>query len=361
VEIAAQPTGNTAAQPEKQPAAIPAKTDQYGQFSVSLLPGSYDVCVPRFPKSCRTIEIQATVTPESLVLKISPGDHANGLTSRKSPFEQIGGPAVKNCGHVLLDKNPGHATACAMRAFQHHKAFYVVYDKPCIDCVADRGMVWNSKGSPYSVSYDSMGYSYDLQLPDYIMPDNSDTVVTRCSQPVRVYINESGELDCFEDRELWEWRIERGNQESLLSAGQTGYLELIPALKKRLSDPESFDEEDEKTAIRMALAKLGDREQMQDLVCKLHRGDPTEMQTVALDKIPYVGGWFAIRIYRELLTPGAEARFTKAKARFRDSDLALSEPRWWAVSSFPKVVPYPLPNGIDYGFNLALMDEYSEK
>lgn len=64
---------------------------------------------------------------------------------------------------------------------------------------------------------------------------------------------------------------------------------------------------------------------------------------------------------RELLTPAAEARFTKAKLRARQSDMALSEPRWWALSSLPKVAPYPLPAGIDYGFNLAEMQEYSQK
>lgn len=203
--------------------------------------------------------------------------------------------------------------------------------------------------------------AFELQLPDYIMPDGSDTVVTHCSQPLRTYVNESGELDCFKDKELWERSIGRGSSEALISAGETGYQELIPALKKRLLDPESFDEEEEKTAIKMALAKLGNREQQQELLCKLYRSSPTESQTVALDQIPYVGGWYAIRIYRELMTPAAQVRFAQAKTRLPNSDLALAEPRWWALSRLPKVVPYPLPNGIDYGFNLALVPEYSQK
>jgi len=193
------------------------------------------------------------------------------------------------------------------------------------------------------------------------MPDDSNTAITSCSQPVRVYINKEGELDCFKERELWERRITGGSRESLLSAGETGYQELIPALKKRLADPESDDEPEDKEALGMALAKLGDREQQQALLCELHTGNSPEMQAVALDKISYVGGWYAIRIYGELLTPAAEARFTKAKLRFRDGDVALAEPQWWALSSLPKVAPYPLPPGIDYGFNLAEMQEYSQK
>jgi hypothetical protein len=361
VEIAAQPRGNTAAQPGKQPAAIRAKTGDQGAFSASLEPGTYEVCVPLFAKSCRTVEIKPSVTPEYLVLKISQGDHPYGPTSQKSAFEQIAGPAAKNCWHVLMHKNPSNATACAMDAFKHHKPFFVIYDEPCIDCVAASGMAWTSQGEPYSVSYDSMGFRFELQLPDYQMPEISGTKVTRCSQPLRIYINETGELDCFKARKLWERTIEGGYVEGLLSVGETGYWELIPALKKRLSDPESPNEEDEKAAIKMALAKLGDREQEQELLCKLYQGSPTESQTVALDQIPYVGGWYAIRIYRELLTPAAEIRFAKAKLRFREGDVALAEPRWWALSSLPRVAPYPLPAGIDYGFNLAQVPDYSQK
>jgi hypothetical protein len=359
VEVSLHPAGTSAAQPEK-PAAILMKTDQYGQFSAGLLPGSYDVCVPRYPKSCHTIEIKASGTPESLVLRISPGDEIPDPTLPESRFQKIAGPSAKNCGHVLLDKNPVVETTCAMHAFKHRKPFYVIYDDHCIDCLSAVGMAWNSKGEPYSVSYDSMGIS-DPSSPGSSMPDGFHTVVTPCSQPVRVYINDAGELDCFKDREMWEWRVERGNQESLLSAGETGYWELIPALKKRLADPESFDEGEEKTAIKMALARLGDREQQQDMLCKLVRGSPTESQTLALDQIPYVGGWYAIRIYRDLLTPAAAVRFEKAKLRFREGDVALAEPRWWALSSLPRVTPYPLPNGIDYGFNLAQVPEYSQK
>jgi hypothetical protein len=361
VEISSRTAENTAEQPEKQPVVITTQTDSYGQFSASLLPGSYDVCVPRFAESCRTIEIRPSVTPEKLVLKINPVNEIPNPALPESRFQKIAGPSARNCGHVLLDKNPVVETTCAMHAFKHRKPFYVIYDDHCIDCFSAVGIAWNSKGEPYSISYGSMGINNDPPSPGSSMPDGSFTLVIPCSQPLRIYVNDTGKLDCFQQKELWELLIERGDWETLISAGETGYWELIPALKKRLSDPESFDEEEEKTAIRMALAKLGDREQQQEILCDLYQGSPTEMQTVALDQIYYVGGWYAIRIYRELLTPAAEARFTKAKLRFRNGNVALAEPRWWALSSLPKVAPYPLPPGIDYGFNLAEMQEYSQK
>jgi hypothetical protein len=361
VEISARTARNTAEQFEKQPITITTQTDFYGQFSASLPPGSYDVCVPRFAKSCRTIEIKPSVTLENLVLKINPVNEIPNPALPESRFQKIAGPSARNCGHVLLDKNPVAETTCAMHAFKHHKPFYVIYDDHCIDCFSAVGLAWNSKGEPYSVSYGSMGINNDSLSPGSSMPDGSFTLVIPCSQPLRVYINETGKLDCFQQKELWEQSIERGSWETLISAGETGYWELIPALKKRLSDPESFDEEEEKSATKMALAKLGDREQQQDLLCRLYRSSPTEMQTVALDQIPYVGGWYAIRIYRELLTPAAQARFAKEKLRLPNSDLALSEPAWWALSSLFKIAPSPLPIGIDYGFNLAQIPEYSKR
>lgn len=202
IEILPRPAESAAAQPEKLPAVIQAKTDDDGQFSASLLPGTYQVCVPRFARSCRTIEIKPSITPEYLVLKIGPGDHPYGPTAQKSVFEQIAGPSAKNCGHILMGKDPSHATNCAMRAFKHHKPFFVIYDEPCIDCVSASGIAWNSKGEPYSVSYDSMGISFELQLPDYKMPEGSDTRITRCSQPIQVYVDKAGQLDCFKAREM---------------------------------------------------------------------------------------------------------------------------------------------------------------
>lgn len=201
VEISARPSGGAIAQAEKQPAPIPVRTDYQGQFSASLQPGSYEVCVPRFPKSCRTIEIEPSVAPEYLMLKISPADEILDATLPKSRFQKIAGPSARDCGYVLLDKDPGQATACAMRAFKHHKPFYVIYDDHCIDCLSAVGLAWNSKDEPYFVSYDSMGISNDSPSSRSIMPDGSHTIVVPCSQPLRVYVNENGEIDCFKERE----------------------------------------------------------------------------------------------------------------------------------------------------------------
>ncbi|MCU1331977.1 MAG: hypothetical protein JWM08_969 [Candidatus Angelobacter sp.] len=342
---------------ENATAEFTAVSNQFGEFWATLRPAVYQVWVQGF-HDCVEVAVTPT-TPEPLTLKISPAYEVVDESLPESRFQKIAGPAAKNCGRVGIKKDRAPATACAMRAYKHQQAFYVIYDEQGIDSEVAGGIAWNGKDAPYSVSFDGMGLNGDSLWPSSSMPDGSHTIVSRCSKPVRVYVNDEGELDCFRDREMWEQLIERVNRETLLNAGDTGYHELIPALRKRLADTEMGDDPEDKDAVRMALAKLGDREQMQAMVCELHTGSPLEMQTVALEKVFYVGGWYAIRIYRELLTPAAKARFERARLR-EQGDLALSEPRWWALSSLLKVAPYPSPPGIDYGFNLAQMPEYSQ-
>jgi hypothetical protein len=339
---------------------VAAQTNQFGEFSAMLPPAEYAVWIQGFPKRCVEFTVTgASSTAEPLNLNISPEDQIRDSTLPESRFQKVAGTEAISCGRVGINKDRTQATGCAVRAYKDHKAFYVIYDEAGIDSFISGGMAWNGKEPPYYISYDSMGVTYDLPLPDSSLPYDSDTHLTACSKPVRVYVNASGEVDCVLERELWEQGIEAGSRETILNAGETGYYELIPALRKRLVDTEMGDDPEDKDAVRMALAKLGDREQMQALECELETGTPLEMQTVALDKISYVGGWYAIRIYRELLMPAAKARFDKA--RFREQgDLALSEPRWWALSSLLKVAPYPPPPGIEYGFNLAQMPEYSQ-
>jgi hypothetical protein len=333
-----------------------AVTNGYGEFSVALPPGIYSVWVQGL-HDCAEFTLSESSPP--LTLKVSLSREEVDPSLPESRYKKIAGPAAINCGRAGIGKDRTPAMACGMRAYKDHKAFYVIFDEQGIDAEVTTGMSWNGKDVPYFVEYDSMGLS-DYPLPvGPTQPDGAHTIVSRCSKPVRVFVNRYSELDCFKDKERWEQSIlERGNRQTFLSAGETGYWELIPALKKRLVDPEAQDDPEDKEGILMALAKLGDRERMQDLVCELHMASPQEMQTVALDKISYVGGWYAIRIYRELLTPAAKARFEQARLR-EQSGLALSEPQWWALYSLPYIVEQ-FPPGIGFGFNFAQMPEHAQ-
>jgi hypothetical protein len=280
------------------------ETDAQGQFSVALPPGSYQLCVSRFPNSCRLVVLKTEVAPEYLVLNIKPWEEVNDPTLPESRFQKIAGPSAQNCGHVQVNEDRRPATACAMSALQQRRPFYVIYDEMGVDSYVVQGMAWNAIGEPYLVEYDSMGIgSYPLPPRD-TMPDGSHTIVTPCSLPLRLYINDQGEPDCFNHKELLQQYMEAGNYREV---GDSGYKEFIPALKKRLFDPEVLDDPDQQQDIKLALAKLGDREQQQALVCQLLQGDPKEIEALVQEDVPYVRGWFAVRFYRAMLAPVLES------------------------------------------------------
>ncbi|HEX3156255.1 MAG TPA: hypothetical protein VHV32_16630 [Candidatus Angelobacter sp.] len=159
-----------------------------------------------------------------------------------------------------------------------------------------------------------------------------------------------------QDLASWEARI-AADGTHLLDAGNSGHKELIPILRKHLSAARTVDPDRRNT--RMALAKLGDEPQLQAIACDIRAGSQLEMQRAALEEISYVGGWYSVQIYRELLTPAAEARFLKAK-RSKNSDMTFVSPRWWGLISLPKVVPNPPLPSIDAGSSAEQIEQYTK-
>lgn len=125
---------------------------------------------------------------------------------------------------------------------------------------------------------------------------------------------------------------------SLLEASNTGDQDLIPALRDYLgrSKPTLPGAQE----ARMALAKLGESRAQQKIVCEFYGNDKIVMQDAAQRELPYIGGWFSIRIYRYLLSPEADKRFWKAK-KPETSDLGFISPALMAVMELPKVVANP--------------------
>ncbi|HEX3092752.1 MAG TPA: hypothetical protein VHW72_09035 [Candidatus Angelobacter sp.] len=125
---------------------------------------------------------------------------------------------------------------------------------------------------------------------------------------------------------------------SLLEAGETGDPDFIAPLRSYFTTrwASSFNR---RQAV-MALARLGDKRAQQQIVCAFYGDDKIAMQDAADTDLPYVGGWFAIRLYRYLLSPEADKRFWKAK-KPESSDLAYVSPAVWALMQLPKVAPNP--------------------
>jgi hypothetical protein len=124
----------------------------------------------------------------------------------------------------------------------------------------------------------------------------------------------------------------------LLEAGKTGESDLIAPLRSYLAS-RSADSFNRRQAV-IALAKLGDQKAQQEIVCEFYSGNKNLMQDAAEIDLPYVDGWFAIRLYRYLLSPEADKRFRKARKQ-EPTDLAYLSPAVWALMQLPKVAPNP--------------------
>jgi len=135
-------------------------------------------------------------------------------------------------------------------------------------------------------------------------------------------------------KEVLSTSILDGN--SILEAGKTGDPDFIAPLRSYFTTrwADSFN----RHQAVMALARLGDGRAQQQIVCKFYGDDKITMQNAAEVDLPYVGGWFAIRLYRYLLFPEADKRFRKAK---NPSDLGYVSPVIWSLMLLPKIVPNP--------------------
>jgi hypothetical protein len=112
---------------------------------------------------------------------------------------------------------------------------------------------------------------------------------------------------------------------------------LLPQTNVARSNPSS----DGPRASRIARARLGDEKEQQQFVCELYSADKQTMQSMALVDLPKIGGWYAIQMYRELLSPGARIRFYRAKNKPDRDSTSVSEPRIWSLAQLPKIVPNP--------------------
>lgn len=137
-----------------------------------------------------------------------------------------------------------------------------------------------------------------------------------------------------------------GEGRSLPEAGNTGDPELIQPLRQFITS-RSADEFARRQALD-ALAKLGDGKAQQEIACAFYSGNKDVMQRAAERDLPYIGGWFSIRLYRDLLMPAAEKRFWSAK-RPKPSDVAYVSPAVWALMQLPKVSPDPPLPAFDPG------------
>ena len=158
-----------------------------------------------------------------------------------------------------------------------------------------------------------------------------DSVFFVCVLMILVTSFVSGQATSPADRQ----RIMR--EQDVKAAGSSGDKSFIPYLKdvmqSRKMDHQQWDD------VQMALAKLGDQEQQQQIVCVFYRGDAYEAQRAGLRQLPYIGGWFAIQVYRMALSePRIMSHWFDAAPK-DSGDEAMSSPVDSALLVLPKLIP----------------------
>jgi hypothetical protein len=94
-------------------------------------------------------------------------------------------------------------------------------------------------------------------------------------------------------------RIQKGDSVAILEAGKTGDSSFIPQLlayRRKSGKRKDF----QVIAVQLALAKLGQQPELQQVRCELLFGSPS-VQYDAVGKLEYLGGWFSIEAVMHVL------------------------------------------------------------
>jgi hypothetical protein len=94
--------------------------------------------------------------------------------------------------------------------------------------------------------------------------------------------------------------IQKGDIEDILQAGRSGDPSFVPQLLAYRRKAGKHIEIHEARAVQLALAKLGQPVELQEVRCEFLFGSPS-VQFDALDRLQYLGGWFSIDAVRKVL------------------------------------------------------------
>jgi len=156
-------------------------------------------------------------------------------------------------------------------------------------------------------------------------------------------------------------KIQAGDVEAIAMAGQSGDQRFVPYLKKELENHKAKgDRFAGSWPTELALARLGQTDQLQGVWCRAVTDDPKHGLWPSTYQLELVGGWFAIQGIEKLLTPEGLIRWHKPSKEEINSD-ALDLPFYvTALEALPKVVPNP-PEKYPTGMELFMVQTHSQE
>ena len=127
-------------------------------------------------------------------------------------------------------------------------------------------------------------------------------------------------------------RIQKGDSAAILEAGKTGDSSFIPQLlayRRKSEKRKDF----QVIAVQLALAKLGQQPELQQIRCELLFGSPS-VQYDAVGKLEYLGGWFSLEAVTHVLdNPEYRGGY--------DGAGLFASPGYYAARKLSTIVPNP--------------------
>lgn len=165
-------------------------SDDDGEFSIDLPAGKYQACAAHegFERTCSPFSL-----PESTRVNLTlPLVNTNaGIEVLKARLGTIAGHGAVDCGEVRSKADKSRTNRCALKAFQHHRAFFLHYEEWGIDSRIDLGIAGNSRGRLYEVRFDSLGMDGSAALHD-----DGHTLVKACGPNTTLALDKEGRLRC---------------------------------------------------------------------------------------------------------------------------------------------------------------------
>ena len=137
--------------------------------------------------------------------------------------------------------------------------------------------------------------------------------------------------------------IQQGNTGAISEAGRSGNRFFVPFLKRELTDR---THEFARSDARLALAKLGEKEELQEQWCRsISESTSTSGVYPPIESFGYIGGWYSFQALQKLLAPEGEIHWNRAidkyEAKHPGNDVQFLRPSYFALETLSKMVPDP--------------------
>ena len=163
---------------------------------------------------------------------------------------------------------------------------------------------------------------------------------------VSLCVEARGQTNLATDEALIQ-RILAGDIHAIAQAGASGNKAFIPYLRRELNDQRNKNSNLSPIPwSRIALAKLGELDQLQEMWCICITEDPDSGIGPPVQDFVNLGGWYAYQALQKFLLPEGDIHFNRAYKKYlakypHDIDFSYEPPSYYAIKALTEITPEP--------------------